>query len=187
MLSREWSCRRNLPTRQKEGRGRSVWSHACGPAACLLLLSPICSHLTRRGRSPASPPGCLLALPPGQPAPDPASLLLSPQLSSDLQPASSSLLTAPGISWPPSQPAPQPCLSLSSSVDITNRNIRVMLNFPSFPSAGSSSGLSVLALAVLSTCIETYTRNFSSSFGPSLSLPLWHFLLSLSAELSRFC
>lgn len=87
----------------------------------------------------------------------PASLLLSPQLSSNLQ-----LLTAHG-SWhffiPLSTCSPL-CLSLSSSVDITNRNI--MLSFPSFPSAGSSSVLSIFVLAGLPTCIEIF-RNFSSS------------------------
>lgn len=113
-----------------------------------------------------------------------ASLILSPQLFSDFQPASSSLLTAPGISLPHSQSAPRLCLSLSSCVDITSRNIRSMLNFSS---TSSSSVLSIFALAGLSTCIETYTRNFNYSFGPSLSLPLWPFLLSLSAEFSRFC
>lgn len=187
MLPRDKSCRRNLPTRQLEERERSVWPHACGRAGCLLLLSSICSHLTRRGHSPTSPLGCLpLTLLRASPA-TPASLLLSPQLSSDLQPASSLLLTAPGISLLPSQPVPKLCLSLSGSVDISNRNIRKMLNFPSFPSAGSSSVLSSFALAGLSTCVETYTRNFRSCFGPSLSFPLWHFLLSLSVELSRFC
>lgn len=174
---------------QKEERERSAWPHSHGPATCLLLLSSICSHLAWRGHPPASPLGCLLALPPGQlyPEPsqgfasDPASLLLSPQLSSNLQ-----LLTA-HISWrffiPLSTCSPL-CLSLSSSVDITNRNI--MLSFPSFQSTSSSSVFSIFVLAGLPTCIEIYSRNSSSSFGPSFSLPLWHFLLSLSAELSRF-
>lgn len=169
-----------------------MWPHVCGLAACLLRLFSICSHLTWRGHSPASPLGCLLALPLGKPSPDPSQGFIRDLSFPDpvtpvlLRPPACQLLTAHS-SWyffTPSQPAPQLCLSFSSCVDITNRNIRVML---SFSSTGPSSVLSIFALAGLSICIETYSRNFNYSFGPSLSVLLWPLLLSLSAEFSRFC